>query len=401
MKPSSSNPDPAPGGATVRPNKVPVILQILPSLVTGGVERGAVEVARAITDAGWQAIVVSSGGQMVSDVQRAGGLHIEFPADSKNPIQMQRNVSRLAALIREHEVDIVHARSRAPAWSALSAARSTSTAFMTTFHGNYGAAGPLKRLYNSVMARGDRVIAISQFIGDQVCERYAADPSKVRIIPRGVDIDNFNPSAVSAERVIQLAEKWRVPDDARVIMLPGRLTRWKGQGVLIEALARLPDRTGLRCIMVGGDQGRTGYREELEREVVRCGLEETVQFAGDCRDMPAAFMLADVVVSASTDAEAFGRVIIEAQAMGRPVIVTDHGAARETVIEGETGWLVPPGDASALVAALSEALAIKPDAREAMAARTIAQVRQDYTRELMCDRTLSVYEELLEERAAR
>jgi glycosyltransferase involved in cell wall biosynthesis len=399
MQATSSNPDT--GMATASPNSVPVILQILPSLVTGGVERGAVEVARAITEAGWQAIVASSGGQMVSEIRRAGGLHIEFPADSKNPIQMRRNVTRLAALIREHNIDIVHARSRAPAWSAFSAARKTGAAFMTTFHGNYGAANPLKRLYNSVMVRGDRVIAISQFIGDQVCDRYGADPAKVRIIPRGVDVDNFNPTAVSAERVIQLAEKWRVPDDARVIMLPGRLTRWKGQSVLIEALARLPDRTGLRCIMVGGDQGRTGYRAELEREVTRCGLEATVQFVGDCRDMPAAFMLADVVVSASTDAEAFGRVIIEAQAMGRPVIATDHGAARETVIEGETGWLVPPGDASALVTALSEALAIELEAREAMAARTIAQVRQDYTRDLMCDRTLSVYEELLEERAAR
>ena len=396
MEAPSSNPD----TQTARSGKVPVVLQILPSLQTGGVERGAVEVARAITEAGWQAIVASSGGQMVHEVQRAGALHIDFPADSKNPIQMWRNVNRLVALIKEHEVDILHARSRAPAWSALSAARKTGISFMTTFHGNYGAGSPLKRLYNSVMARGDRVIAISQFIGNQVCERYGADPERVRVIPRGVDIASFDPAAVSAQRVIQLAEQWRVPDDARVVMLPGRLTRWKGQLVLIEALARLPDRTGLRCILVGSDQGRSGYREELENEVSRRGLASTVQFAGDCRDMPAAFMLADVVVSASTDAEAFGRVIIEAQAMGRPVIATSHGAARETVFEGETGWLVPPGDASALVGALEEALGLDRYARESLAARAIAQVRRDYTRELMCDRTLSVYEELLAEKAA-
>ncbi len=378
----------------------PVILQILPSLVTGGVERGTVEVARAITDAGWRAIVASAGGQMVAEIHRAGAIHIDFPAATKNPLEMWRNVSRLAALIEEHGVDIVHARSRAPAWSALYAAKRAGAAFMTTFHGNYNAGNPLKLRYNSVMARGKRVIAISEFIGEQVRERYGADPARVRIIPRGVDIDIFSPAAVSAQRVIQLAEQWRIPDDAKVVMMPGRLTRWKGQEVLIEALARLSDRTGLRCLIVGGDQ-RTGYREELERQVVRNGLEPYVQFTGDCRDMPAAFMLADAVVSASTDAEAFGRVIVEAQAMGRPVIATDHGAARETVIPGETGWLVPPGDASALVAALDQALALHPVDREAMAIRSIDRVRRDYTRELMCDRTLAVYEELLAERAAR
>jgi len=378
----------------------PTILQILPSLVTGGVERGAVEVARAITEAGWRALVASSGGQMVAEISRAGATHIDFPAATKNPLEMWRNVSKLAALIEQHEVDIVHARSRAPAWSALYAAKRTGATFMTTFHGNYNVGNPAKQFYNSVMARGERVIAISEFIAEQVRDRYGADPSRIRVVPRGVDVDIFSPAAVSAQRVIQLAEQWRIPDTARVVMLPGRLTRWKGQTVLIEALSRLADRTDLRCLIVGGDQ-RTGYREELERQVSRSGLEPYVQFTGDCRDMPAAFMLADVVVSASTDAEAFGRVIVEAQAMGRPVIATDHGAARETVIEGETGWLVPPGDASALVAALEQALALDPDAREAMAARSMERVHRDYTRELMCDRTLSVYEELLAERAAR
>jgi glycosyltransferase involved in cell wall biosynthesis len=245
------------------------------------------------------------------------------------------------------------------------------------------------------MARGDRVIAISEFIGEQVRTRYGADPEKVRVIPRGVDTALFDPSAVSAQRVIQLAVQWRLPDDVRVIMLPGRLTRWKGHWVLIEALARLQDRTGLRCILVGSDQGRSAYVRELETEIARRGLQGTVQIAGNCRDMAAAFMLADVVVSTSVEAEAFGRVIAEAQAMGRPVIATDHGAARETVAHGETGWLVPPGDASALADALREALALDAPAREALAARVIANVRSEYTKKLMCDRTLSVYEEVL------
>ena len=342
--------------------------------------------------------MVSSGGIMVREVERGGGKHIALPVDSKNPLVMQRNIGRIANLVRRHNVDILHVRSRAPAWSALAAARRTNVPLVTTFHGNYGAGSPLKRWYNSVMARGDRVIAISQFISDQVCSRYATDPAKIRIIPRGVDVGVFDPAAVSAQRVIQLAELWRLPDDARVVMLPGRLTRWKGHSVLIEAIARLEDRTGLRCILVGSDQGRTAYVRELENEIARRNLQNIVQIAGDCRDMAAAFMLADVVVSTSVEAEAFGRVIAEAQAMGRPVIATDHGAARETVAQKETGWLVPPGDASALAVALREALSLDAATRDALARRAIENVRADYTKELMCDRTLAVYEELLVEK---
>ena len=365
---------------------------------TGGVERGTVDIAQALTNAGWNSLVASSGGIMVREVERGGGKHISLPVDSKNPLVMTRNIGRIARLVRRYDVDILHVRSRAPAWSTLAAARRTNVPFVTTFHGNYGASNTVKRWYNSVMARGDRVIAISEFISEQVCSRYGADPAKVRNIPRGVDMGLFDPAAVSAQRVIQLAEQWRLPDDARVVMLPGRLTRWKGQGVLIEAIARLEDRTGLRCILVGSDQGRTGYVRDLEKEIVRRNMQDIVQIAGDCRDMAAAFMLADVVVSTSVEAEAFGRVIAEAQAMGRPVIATDHGAARETVAEKKTGWLVPPGDASALAVALREALSLDPATRDALAKRAIENVRSDYTKELMCNRTLAVYEEVLAEK---
>jgi glycosyltransferase involved in cell wall biosynthesis len=370
-------------------------MQILPSLVTGGVERGAIDVTQALTVAGWRAIVVSSGGPMMHEVERAGGLHIQFPAESKNPITAYSNIGRLVRLIKKHKVDILHARSRVPAWSALRAARKTGTKFITTFHGNYNAGNPLKKFYNSVMARGDLVIAISQFIGDQVCDRYGVPAEKVRVVPRGADIKFFDPAAVSPERVIQLSEAWRVPDDATVVMLPGRLTRWKGHKVMLEALSRLESREGLRCIMVGSDQGREAYVKELQEDIVRLGLESVVHLPGDCRDMPAAFMLADLVVSASTDAEAFGRVIVEAQAMGRPVIATDHGAARETVTHGENGWLVPPNDASALVNVMREALSIDTETRDIIARRGIANVRENYTKDLMGERTMTVYQEML------
>lgn len=376
----------------------PVILQVLPSLVTGGVERGTIDVARAVIESGGTALVASAGGIMTAELARAGATHFELPLHSKNPLVMRRNIDRLCALIREHEVDLIHARSRAPAWSALFAARRSGIPFVTTFHGNYGAANPIKRLYNSVMARGDRVIAISQFIADQIINRYGGDPARIRVIPRGVDFTMFDPEAVTGSRLIQLAEQWRVPEDHRVILLPGRLTRWKGQSVLIEAMSRLPDRTGLRCILVGSAQGRDAYVKELEDDIARAGLGDTVHIAGDCRDMPAAMLMADVVISTSVEAEAFGRVIVEAQAMGRPVIATDHGAARETVQHNETGWLVPPDNADALAAMLMGVLDLDPADRQAVARRAMESARANYTKDLMCARTLSVYDEAIAEK---
>jgi glycosyltransferase involved in cell wall biosynthesis len=192
----------------------------------------------------------------------------------------------------------------------------------------------------------------------------------------------------------RLVRDWRLPDGVPVLLLPGRLARWKGQRVLIDALAVL-GRTDLRCVIVGAEQGHTGYRRELEARIRRHGLGAVVGIAEHCDDMAAAYMLVDVVVSASTDPEAFGRVVVEAQAMGRPLVATAHGGAGETVLDGETGWLVPPGDAPALAAALAQALALDPAARERMARRAIAHARANFGRDEMCARTLAVYRELL------
>jgi glycosyltransferase involved in cell wall biosynthesis len=375
----------------------PVVLQVLPALVTGGAERGAIDVAAALHQAGGTPLVASAGGPMARELERWRIPHFTLPLDSKNPLVMLRNVDRLSRIIREHDVDIVHTRSRAPAWSALGAARRTGVPFMTTFHAPYNFSGKLKRFYNSVMARGDRVIAISEFIRDHILTNYEIDPARIRVIHRGIDINNFSPDHVSPERVIQLAKAWRLPDDHQVIMLPGRLTRWKGQTVLIDALAKLGRRDVL-CLMVGSDQGRTGYRQELEEQTKRLGLESVVRLVDHCNDMPAAYMLADVVVSASSDPEAFGRVIVEAQAMGRPVIVTNHGAVRETVIAGETAWAVPPNDADALAEALADALSLDAGQRAILGERAMAYVNARFTRDRMCADTLAVYGELLAEK---
>jgi glycosyltransferase involved in cell wall biosynthesis len=374
------------------------VLQVLPALgEQGGVERGTVDVAAAIAAAGGRAIVASAGGARVPTLARVQAEHVTISANSKNPLMIFRNSRRLANLIRRERVDLVHARSRAPAWSAFAAAERCGVPFVTTFHGTYGTSGPLKLRYNSIMARGERVIAISNFIADHVHRVYGVPMSRLRVIHRGTDFDHFNPDNVSADRLITQAARWRLEDGLPLVLLPGRLTRWKGQTVLIEALARL-QRRDLRCIILGSDQGRARYRRELESLIVARGLGGIVRLIDRAEDLPAAYMLSDVVVSASTEPEAFGRVLIEAQALGRPVIGTDHGGARETVLQGETGWLTPPGDAAALAEAIDQAVGLTARQRLRVAEASIAHVRAHFGKDTMCAKTLKVYDEVVGKR---
>jgi glycosyltransferase involved in cell wall biosynthesis len=386
---------PAPANQRTRP---PGVLQVLPSLVTGGVERGTVDVAKALIGAGWKAYVASAGGPMVRELERVGAVHFRLPTDSKNPLTMFANISRLGRLLATYPIDLVHARSRAPAWSARAAARRHGVPFVTTFHGTYNAGNFLKRYYNSIMTSGDRVIAISDFISQHVQANYGVAPERLSVIHRGLDLDRLDPAKVPAERVAKLAAAWRLQDGVPVILMPGRLSRWKGQMVMIEATAKLIAALGKEsavCVMVGDDQGRHSYRRQLERAVAAHGLGGAVRLTGECKDMAAAYMLADVVVSASLDPEAFGRVVVEAQAMGRPVIATDHGGPKETVLVNQTGWLVPPGDPDALAAALKTVLSLSPADRQGLALAARANIAQRFTVERMCARTIGVYTELL------
>lgn len=371
-----------------------VILQVLPALVTGGVERGTLDVAAAITQAGGTALVASAGGPMVRELERLGGRHLTLPLAGKTPWAILANRRRLTALIEDHDVDIVHARSRAPAWSALGAARRTGRPFVTTFHGTYNYRSPLKHWYNAIMTKGDRVIAISEFIAGHIRDNYAIDPARLRTIARGIDFVPFDPYRIGVDRLTKLVSAWRLPDGVPVVMLPGRLARWKGHTVLIKAIHRLARRDVI-CVLVGGDHGRDQYRRELETLASSLGVSERLRIVGDCKDMPAAYMLADVVVSASTDPEAFGRIAVEASAMGRPVVATDHGGARETVVPGVTGWLVPPGDSAALAQVLDTVLHLSAAERVALGERAREFVHQRFSKARMCAATLRVYGELL------
>jgi len=372
-----------------------VVLQVLPRLESGGVERGTVEIVQAIVASGGRALVASEGGRLEAAVRRHGGQHVTLKLASKNPARIWGNAARLEALIREQHVRLVHARSRAPAWSAWAAARRAGVRFVTTYHGVYDESLPGKRAYNAIMARGERVIAISRFVQSLLIRRHHLDPARIRVIPRGIDPTLFDPEAVTTDRLARLAAAWLLPDGAPTIMLPARLSRWKGHAVLIEAMARL-QRQDAVCLLVGPLEERGRFAQQLDRQARQLGLAGRVRLTGHCADMPAALMLADVVVSASTAPEGFGRAVIEGQAMGRPVIATDHGGAAETVEHGVTGWRVPPGDPAALATALDAALALGAEARQALGRRARAAVLANYTTKAMQEATIAVYRELLD-----
>ncbi|MCI0753797.1 glycosyltransferase family 4 protein [Teichococcus vastitatis] len=371
----------------------PAILQVLPALNAGGVERGTLEVAGAIAGAGFRPLVASAGGRLVPQLEALGARHVTLPLDGKSPLALWRNAGALQRLIAAEGVRIVHARSRFPAWSALWAARRAGARFVTTYHGTYNENFPGKRRYNAVMARGERVIAISRFIAELIRQRHNTDPARIRLIPRGVDTGLFDPAAVDPARIAALRAAWGVPEDRPVLLLPARISRWKGQGVLLEALARLPAPRPFALLL--GDAGRGAFAAELRGKAASLGLQNDIAMPGHTDDLPAAFLLADLALHCSTDAEAFGRSVIEAQAMARPVIAADLGGPRETVRPGDTGWLVPPGDPAALAAAIARVLALPAEARAAIGAAARAEVQARYSTAAMQRATLDVYRELL------
>lgn len=370
-------------------------MQIIPSLGAGGAEQGCIDIAAEIVRAGAKAIIVSNGGYRAPELERINAMHIDLPVHSKNPVVMWRNISRLKKVIKQHNVGIVHARSRAPAWSAWRACMNTDAHFMTTCHAPYNISGEAKRIYNGSIANGEIVIAISDYVAQYLKDNYTIEPSRIRKIARGIPMEKFHPTMVSPERMINLAKEWRIPDGANIIMLPGRITRWKGHSVLIDAMAKIKH-DDVFCVMIGSDQGRKEYRQELDKKIADLGLESVFRIVDQCTDMPSAYMLSTVVVSASTDPEGFGRVPVEAQAMGRPIVATNHGGACETVIAGETGWLVPPSDPDALAEAITEALSLDASQRSVLATRSMAHVAANFTKDIMAEKTLNIYAELLQ-----
>ncbi|WP_018406524.1 glycosyltransferase family 4 protein [Methylocystis rosea] len=379
------------------------ILQIVPDLQSGGAERATVDVAEALSRVGARCLVASRGGRMVSELQSKGGVWAPFPAATKNPFAMALNSVRLARIIRDEGVDIVHARSRAPAWVAYYATRQTGAKLVTTYHSAYSGASAIKQRYNAIMSAGDAVIAISEFAAQRIRELHPESAERIVVIPRGADLRAFAPAAVDRRRVERLRAAWGVAAHDRVVLLPSRLSARKGHSVLVEATKRLIKQgiCDLRVIFVG-DPHSDSTRRALDTQIEHAGLSDVVRNAGYCEDMPAAYMAAAVIVAPATEPEAFGRIAVEAQAMGAPVIISDIGAAPEIVLAPPqtprhlaTGWRTPPGDPVALADAIAEALSLQASAHDDLALRARRNAQERFSVEEMQRATLQVYERLL------
>ena len=377
-------------------NAAPVVLQVLPELGQGGVELGTVQIAEALAQNGIKNYVASAGGRLEYNLKQLGVPHITLPLKSKNPLTILKNADKLAELIKKEGINIVHARSRAPAWSAYLAAQKAGVHFMTTFHGTYGL-GPwgIKKPYNRVMALGEKVIVISSHIKKHVMENYHTPEDRLVFIHRCVDMEKFDPAAVTAERLKTLLETYRLPTDRQLILLIGRLTHWKGQWLLIDALAKLKERGDFHCVFTGDDQGRTKYTAELTEKIRACGMEGDFTFIRHTDDVPALMKACDIVVSASVEPEAFGRIAAEGEAMGKIVLASNIGGSLDNLKDGVTGRHFKSGDANDLSAKIAWALDLPAEERQKIAAAARKFVKENFTKQIMCDKTIAVYRSLI------
>lgn len=376
--------------------KSPVVLQVLPELEMGGVELGTVQIATAMANQGIKNFVASQGGRLVHELERAKVKHLTLPLKSKNIFKMRENTKVLEKFIKENGINIVHARSRAPAWSAYWAAKAAGVHFVTTFHGTYGL-GPLgiKKVYNKVMTYGEKVIAISNHIKNHILKNYKKTPEQnIVLIHRCVDTEKFSPEAVSQERMINKIKEYHIPDDKPVLFLGGRITHWKGQHVLVEALSKMKNRN-FYCVIAGDEQGRDDYVKQLKELAKKHRLGNKLTIQGKVLDMPAAMMVSNVVLSTAIEPEAFGRIAIEGQAMGKIVVASNIGGSLDSVVDGVTGKLYESSSAQALAEALDWALDLSEKEIAKISKAAMKNARENFSKQLMCDKTIKVYNEVL------
>ena len=379
-------------------NKEPVVLQVLPELEMGGVEIGTIEIASALQEKGIKNFVASQGGRLTHDLKRLKVPHLTLPLKSKNIFTMLKNAKALEKFIKENGINIVHARSRAPAWSAYWAAKKTGAIFLTTFHGTYGL-GPwgIKKLYNRVMTYGRKVIVISNHIKNHVLKNYKTNEDKLVLIHRCVNIEKYNPDIITPERMIEQVQKYNIPDDKPVILLVGRITRWKGQHLLIKALAKMKNKN-YYCIIAGDDQGRVNYVNEIKNLAKKYKLENHIGFYGKVIDTPALMMVSNIILSTSIEPEAFGRISVEGQAMGKIVIASNIGGSLDTIVDGKTGRLFESNNAQSLADALDWALELPQKEKDKISKAAIKNVKDNFTKQIMCDKTIDVYYSLVNDK---
>ncbi len=369
------------------------IMQILPALETGGTERVVISVAIKAQQMGYRSYVVSNGGPMVRELKRAGVEHIEMPVHKKNMFTINSRAKKLRNLMEKHDISLIHAHSRLPAWLAYKATKNTDIAFMNTCHGYFNLQNALKIRYSRIVGMGDRVIAVSKFINQHLRD-LGTDPANIRNIPLGVQMETYDAENVSQYRMVKLLEEWDIPEDAPIVMLPGRISRTKGHDVLIKAIKQ--GRKDIRYLLVGNYQNRPRVKKMLDELIEENDVGNQVQFTGLCRDMPAAYRICDLVVVPSTWPEPGGTVAIEAQAIGKPVIVSDAGGMAESVLEGKTGFIVEAGNHQNLAETIDRVMNFSESEREALSKNAMQHTRSQFTNDLMCERYMDVYRELLE-----
>ena len=372
------------------------IMQVLPSLISGGVEVGTLEISRALIANGYGSLVVSSGGGMVSKLQEEGGKHIQLNVKSKNPFQIFYNNRQIANLAEEYKVDLLHARSRAPAWSCYLAARKRNIRFVTTVHGVYSKESVFKKFYNEIMLKGDKVIAVSNFVKNHILENYnISDESKIIVIPRGVDHIYYDPAKITNEKIKNFRQKYRVPQDSIVIALPARFSDWKGQKLLIEAIKKLKH-LNIYCILVGDLSKHPAYVSRVKDMIEKLKLQGKIQIFSTEIDMFGLYSIADIIISASTEPEAFGRTIIEAQSMQKFVVASNIGGASETILDQVNGIHFKNGDANDLAEKISYAIELFNSSKyHDLCASARSSVINLYSLQKMQNDTLKVYKELL------
>ena len=369
------------------------LLQVLPHLNSGGMVSGAVEISNFLKNKGGKSIIVSSGGYREQELLKNDASIIHLPVETKNPFLIYLNKNRLKKIILKYNVNIVHARSRAPAWSAYLAAKETKTTFITTFHGTYGTENLVKKKYNSVMLKGDYTIAISKFIKKHIEKEYKKS-NNIFVVARGINEKVFSPKSVTTARIISAAKKIKTDEFKKTILMPGRLTSWKGHQIAIRALSLIED-NNIKLVILGDMQKRFKYKSNLEKLTLELGLNDKVLFLEQTRDLPAYLMLADLVISCSTKPEAFGRTILEAQAMGRPVLAFNHGGSVELIKENKNGILSPVSDIEEFAKNINKSLTLSLKEREKISNESIKMVNQKYLTSNMCKKTINLYKKLI------
>jgi len=377
------------------------ILQIIPNMEIGGAERTVLEITSFLKDTNFSSLVLTSGGKLIDDLEKANIEVIKLKIDKKNPYSIIKNFFLFIKIFREKKINLVHVRSRAPAWSAIFAAKKLGIPVLTTWHGHVSNSSFIKKIYNSIMLKGDAVIANSIYTAENISKIYGINKSKIDIIPRGVDVNNFKKSDINSHEIAKIKENWKIFDKEKVIiLLPARLTKWKGHEIAIEAINLLKGESFFKnivCLFAGEQKNSEKYIHNLNRLISSYSLEKKIRLIGKVENMPLAYHASDVILSPSIEPEPFGRIPIEAQASGKIIISCDAGAVKDTIKSGKnfTGFKAIPNNSESLADKIKIALKMENEEIQGMQKRAIMNVKNNFSLESMCKKTLEVYNRLL------